>query len=98
MFFMSLTKNFMQFNRNHNKQWNLAYYLIPIILWPFMSLILARFYMLRRGRDLNKISLDYFANKFMKGTVSTRCPDLASSLRVWDNTPILNVYFDDSEI
>lgn len=66
-----------------------------MLSWPILSLILSRYYMLRRGRDLNKISLENVANKFMKESVSTKCPDFLSSLKVWDNKPILNVYFDD---
>jgi len=54
--------------------------------------------MLRRGRALNKISLEHYAATFMKVEVHHYIADIISSIRVWDNTPILNVYFDDSVI
>lgn len=54
--------------------------------------------MLRRGRDLNKISLDFYAKQFMNGKVSTKCPDFMASLKIWDSQPILDVYFDDSDL
>lgn len=99
MFFMSLTKNFMQWNNNHpESRFNWGWYFFSIIMFPIVSLICARLYMLRRGRALNKVSLEYYAATFMKVEVTHNVADFISSLRIWDNTPILDVYFDDKEI
>lgn len=69
-----------------------------MIAMPILTLILSRYYMLRRGRELNKISLENVASKFMQEQLSYRCVDFWSAMRVWDNEPILNVYFDDVEL
>ena len=99
MFFMSMTKNFIQFNENHtDRQLNWGWYVFSILLFPILSLISARLYMLRRGRALNKVSLEYYAATFMKVEVTHNIIDFVASLRVWDNKPILDVYFDDKEI
>lgn len=97
MFFMTITKNYNQYNRNHDGSMNLAGLLVPLLLFPFFALILSRYYMLRRGRQLNKISVDYFTKQLLEMdlAMSTRCPDFMSSLRFWDNKPLLYVYFDD---
>jgi hypothetical protein len=98
MFFMSLTKNFMQWNINRpDQQLNWGWYALSMIMFPFISLIGARLFMLRRGRSLNKVSLEYYAATFMKVEVTHNVADFISSLRFWDNTPILDVYFDDKE-
>lgn len=98
MFFMSLTKNFIQWNANRpDNQLNWGWYTFAIILFPLLSLISARLFMLRRGRSLNKVSLEYYAATFMKVEITHNLADFISSLRVWDNQPILNVYFDEKE-
>jgi len=106
MFFMTLTKNYMEFNENHASKVNpaqqyhinICWYLIPSIMFPFVTLICSRYYMLRRGRSLNKISIENFAKKFMNEKSSTRCPDFLAAICIWNNKPILDVYFDDEEI
>ena len=99
MFFMSMTKNFMNWNDNHpDNQLNWGWYVFSIVLFPVISLISARLYMLRRGRALNKVSLEYYAATFMKVEVTHKMFDFISSLRVWDNKPILDVYFDDKDM
>jgi len=70
MFFMFLTKNYTEFNKNHKagilpadevQHINIGWYLAPCILFPFVTLIISRYFMLRRGRNLNKISIENFA-------------------------------------
>lgn len=69
-----------------------------MILFFFSSLVAARYYMLSRGRSLNKITLEHYAATFMKVEVSYTVRDICSAFQFWDNTPILNVYFDDPEV
>ena len=88
MFIMSVTKNFNQYSKNQH-QLNYWAYFVPIIVCPFILLIISRFFMLRRGRDLNKISIENVASKLIKKSVSTKCPDFLSALKIWDNKPIL---------
>ena len=54
--------------------------------------------MLKRGRNLNKVTLEHYADTFMKGEVSHSLKDFIACLKFWDYTPILVVYFDDTEI
>lgn len=59
---MTITKNLTQFNKNHaDNKISIAWYLFFIILFPLVTLIFARYYMLRRGRALNKISFDPYS-------------------------------------
>jgi phosphate/sulfate permease len=96
MFFMSMTKNFIEWNRKRPAdQLNWGWYTFSILLFPVVSLVCARWWMLRRGRALNKVSLEYYAATFMKKEVTYNLADFIASLRIWDNSPILEVYFDE---
>ena len=99
MFFMSFTQNFIQWNKNRpGRELSWGWYIFSVMLFPILSLVSARLFMLRRGRNLNKISLEYYAATFMKVEVSHTMLDILSAMRVWDNKPILDVYFDDKEV
>ncbi len=52
---------------------------MTMILFFFTSLIAARYYMLSRGRSLNKITLEHFAATFMKVQVSYTVRDICSA-------------------
>lgn len=100
MFFFSTTKNYLRYNKNQVKEDKISWgwYLLAMVLFPLMSLVLSRFYMLRRGRAMNKISLDYYAATFMQKEISHYLPDIVNSMKFWDNSPILRVYFDEREV
>lgn len=66
MFFCSLTQNFYQYDSRHDAGLNWWWYFGPMLSFPILVLVLSRFYMLRRGRELNKISLENVASQFLK--------------------------------
>jgi len=54
MFFVALSKNFYFIGKNHPGHSLTVWYFVLIIIFPLLFLLLARLYMLRRGRSLNR--------------------------------------------
>lgn len=96
MFFTALTKNFTTYNLRHpSNKLSVGWYFFSILLFPLFTLVAARYFMLRRGRALNKISLEYKAATFLQKEVHHYLVDMIASIKIWDNKPILQVYFED---
>ena len=53
MFFVALTKNYFYYASSRDGAPLIGLYFSAIILFPLVVLLVARFYMLRRGRSLN---------------------------------------------
>jgi len=55
MFFVALTKNYYFFAASRDGAPLIGWYFAAILFFPLLFLIIARYYMLRRGRSLNRI-------------------------------------------
>jgi hypothetical protein len=93
MMFMCLTKNFTQWNEEHPGKHPFVdgLYSSVVILFPFIGLPMARFYIIRRGRFNNK-AIQSFAD-IIEEPPSFFFQDLKDAFTVWKNEPLIQMYF-----
>ena len=80
MFFVAVTKNYYFYAKSRDGAPYLILYFVSVLIFPLVALISARYYMLRRGRSLNKYSKSFQAVDFLKDEPSFYGRDMIDSL------------------
>ena len=93
MFFVALTKNYYFFAESREGAPLIGWYFGAIFAFPLSFLIIARYYMLRRGRALNQYSAQFKAKNFLQDEPGFYGKDTVDSIKFWNNQCILDIYF-----